>query len=145
VALLERVEERRMVDADPASEWIARDVAFCNELDDRLLFDSFVDGIAAIARDLHVEAVGGVSTAGRRLAHAVSQTIGVASWTGERGPRSVLLVDGLVNTGIQLLLGVRAAHEAGVEVVAGAAVRAQRAAIARLRESGAEVRALQLV
>jgi hypothetical protein len=147
MALLERVEQREGGESalDPAAAWMARDAAFRDELDDPAVFAAHVQSLGAIVRELDIDAVAGVSTVGRRLAFAISREVGVSAWAGERGTGSLLLVDGLVNTGVQLMLGLRSALEAGVSIVAGAAVRADRDALARLKETGVEIRALQLV
>ena len=143
MAVLERVENRApaIPSGDLASHWLQLGKQFREQLADPVFFDRMVGQLAIRAQELGASAIGGVSRTGVRLAEASAVASGIPRWDG-RGVRTLVLIDGLVNTGIQLAIAMREAERAGVERVVALAGRVDDTARANWLRAGVEIEAV---
>lgn len=114
-------------DQPAATSWTMASVRYAQEMHDRLEGDAeFAQAIAAITRlaaRRRLSSIVGVSDDGRRLASAALRDLG--SMPEVAGPRRVLFVDGMANTGVNLALAIRRALVSGAEAAEGVAICAQ--------------------
>jgi hypothetical protein len=99
-----------------------------------------------LAHDFGCDAIVGASPLGDRLAGAVvaSGRNGLALYSRDRAARVVLVVDGLLATGVQIANKSRAILEAGASRVVGAVILGEHEALLICREElGDEVIALE--
>jgi hypothetical protein len=132
---------------EPAS-WAVRSfesaAAFERSMDDPAVFEGHVARVFEVAVQQGVTAMAGVSPIGDRVALAVSSRSGVpVEDSPERG--ALLLVDGFVNTGIQLALAIRRANEKGSARAVGLGLVVQERAITQWRAAGINLVALETV
>ena len=146
MALLELRDEHALAQTsdDLAGLWLSRSGDLQRDLEDPAVFANTVGRLADAARAIGAEAIKGVSHTGQTLAEAVAGELRLQTWRGDR-VASLLLVDGLVNTGIQIALAVRAAQAVGVHDVRALAIRADARALDRLNRTGAQVAALEVI
>ena len=118
--------------------------AFERLMEDPAVFEGHVARVVEIAAQEGVTAIAGVSPIGDRVAMAVSSRsalrVGDSPDTG-----TLLLVDGFVNTGIQLALAIRRANEKGSARAVGLGLVAQEQAVTQWRAAGLELVAVETV
>lgn len=135
------------VTLEPVS-WAVRSLesaaAFERLIEDPDIFETQVAGVLELSVRHAVTAIAGVSAIGDRVAKAVSARSGVPV---EDSPETgvLLLVDGFVNTGIQLALAIRRANSNGADRAVGVGLVGQQHAIAQWRAAGIELVALEIV
>jgi hypothetical protein len=146
MALLEVEDDPRAVRlaSDSATVWMRRAERMEADVADERYFQRLVLHLAGLARELDVAAVWGVSDIGKRLARSAAVVLGVPVWDG-RAVKSLLLVDGLVNTGIQLAIAARDAERAGATRITAMAARIDQTARANLRRGGLDVEGLEVI
>lgn len=146
MALLELDQEQRLSHPsdDLARVWLSRDNELRRDLEDPVVFANSVGRLVDAARACGADAIKGVSQTGQVLAEAVARELSLQTWRGDRVV-SLLLVEGLVNTGIQIALAVRAARAVGIHEVRTVALRADARALDRLNRTGTTVAALEVI
>ncbi len=123
---------------------LARAVSEALEDPDR--FRESVDRLAAAVAELGAACVAGASDEGRRLALGVASILGLPIWSeGSRHNGRLVVVDAVVNTGVQVAWSMLKAREGGLTDIVGVGLVAQASALADRIEAGDQVQALEVV
>lgn len=133
---------------DKPASWAIRSFESAAEferlIEDPDVFEAQVARVLELATQQSITAIAGVSAIGNRVAKAVSTRTGVPV-DGSPATGTLLLVDGFVNTGIQLALAIRRAKDNGAGRAFGLGLVVQEQAIAQWRAAGTELVALETV
>ncbi len=136
--------------APRADDWFGAVVRAGAQLEQRLSSPDRLDEIAvrlaAVAMQLDCRMVTGASHVGDQLAGVLAARSGgrLALWAQNGTPGTVLIVDGILASGVQIASAARRARQSGAQRVVGAAVLADPAGLAMCRDDlGDEVVALE--
>ena len=136
---------------DPTASWTMAVRRANHDLEraltDRGRLEAIAASLAVIVRTTGATMVTGASPLGHQLAGVIASRtdVSVALWAQNGASGTILVVEGVLVSGAQMIAAARRAQAAGASVVVGAAVLAQATGLAACRALGQEVEAIEEV
>jgi len=149
MTLEEIATKSTLANRDGPDDWPSRVIAMARDLDVHLSepdgLRAVVGELVSIAKRLECDSVAGASPIGERLAGAVAASDhGLRLFARGQSARSVLVLDGMLATGVQLTRAMHLAREGGALHTPAATLMADRDSLRALRaRSHEEVFALR--